>query len=264
MSATSQGFLNVNSVESIYGEAILALQGVSLSVPEGSIVALLGANGAGKTTTLKAISNLLSASRGSITRGTITWRGKSILGLDPAELVRQGIVQVLEGRHCFPQLTVEENLLAGGFVRRLGRGELRKDLERVYTWFPRLKDRRRSRAGLLSGGEQQMVAIGRAMMTRPVLVLLDEPSMGLAPMIVEEIFEIIRRLNRDDSVTFLLAEQNANLVLHYADYGFVLENGRVVTSGPSAELVTSSDFLDFYLGGGPTAASPHSSAAGQA
>jgi branched-chain amino acid transport system ATP-binding protein len=253
MSATAKGFLTVDSVESIYGQAILALRGVSLSVAEGSIVALLGANGAGKTTTLKAISNLLSASRGAVTRGTITWRGESILGLDPAQLVRRGIVQVLEGRHCFPQLTVEENLLAGGFLRRPSRSAIRMDLERIYTWFPRLRDRRRSRAGLLSGGEQQMVAVGRALMTHPTLVLLDEPSMGLAPLIVEEIFEIIRSLNRDDGVTFLLAEQNASIVLQYADYGFVLENGRVAASGPAAELAASSDFLDLYLGSGSAA-----------
>ncbi len=260
MSATAKGFLTVDSVESIYGQAILALRGVSLSVAEGSIVALLGANGAGKTTTLKAISNLLSASRGAVTRGTITWRGESILGLDPAHLVRRGIVQVLEGRHCFPQLTVEENLLAGGFVRRPSRRDIRADVERVYAWFPRLKDRRKSRAGLLSGGEQQMVAIGRALMTRPVLALLDEPSMGLAPMIVEEIFEILRGLNRDEGVTFLVAEQNANVVLQYADYGFVLENGRVATAGPAAELAASSDFLDFYLGTGSPADLGHAAA----
>jgi branched-chain amino acid transport system ATP-binding protein len=253
MSATTQDFLTVEKVESVYGQAILALRGVSLSVATGSIVALLGANGAGKTTTLKAISNLLSASRGAVTRGSISWRGQSILGLDPAQLVRRGIVQVLEGRHCFPLLTVEENLLAGGFLRRPSRRAIRLDLERVYTWFPRLRDRRRSRAGLLSGGEQQMVAIGRALMTHPVLVLLDEPSMGLAPLIVEEIFEIIRSLNRDDGVTFLLAEQNANIVLQYADYGYVLENGRVAASGPAAELAVTSDFLDLYLGTGSAA-----------
>jgi branched-chain amino acid transport system ATP-binding protein len=253
MSATTKGFLVVDDVESIYGQAILALRGVTFSVAEGSIVALLGANGAGKTTTLKAISNLLSASRGAVTKGSITWGGESILGLDPAQLVRRGIVQVLEGRHCFPQLTVEENLLAGGFLRRPSRTAIRADLERIYAWFPRLRDRRRSRAGLLSGGEQQMVAIGRALMTHPVFVLLDEPSMGLAPKIVEEIFEIIRGLNRDEGVTFLLAEQNANIVLHYADYGFVLENGRVAASGPAASLSASSNFLDLYLGTGAAA-----------
>jgi branched-chain amino acid transport system ATP-binding protein len=183
-----------------------------------------------------------------VSRGTITWRGQSIDRLDPADLVSRGIVQVLEGRQCFPQLTVEENLLAGGFLRRPRRRQIRLDLERIYTWFPALRERRRSRAGLLSGGEQQMVAIGRALMTRPVLILLDEPSMGLAPMIVEEMFEIIRQLNQQEGVSFLLAEQNANLVLQYADQGYVLENGRVVASGTSADLAARADFSDFYLG----------------
>jgi branched-chain amino acid transport system ATP-binding protein len=255
MPTSSQSFLDVDRIDALYGEAILALRGVSLSVTEGSIVALLGANGAGKTTTLKAISNLLGASRGRVNSGTITWRGQSTRRLDPTELVGQGIVQVLEGRHCFPQLTVEENLLSGGFLRRPSRQAIRTDLERIYTWFPRLKERRRSRAGLLSGGEQQMAAIGRALMTRPVLVLLDEPSMGLAPMIVEEIFEIIRRLNQESRVSFLLAEQNANLVLRYAHHGYVLENGRVVASGTAAELAARSDFTDFYLGGAASTAS---------
>jgi len=248
MSAHGTDMLTVADVESVYGESVLALQGVSLTVPRGSIVALLGANGAGKSTTLKAISNLLGASRGRVTRGDITWAGKSILGLDPAKVVRQGIVQVLEGRQCFGQLTVEENLASGGFLHRPSRRALRCDLDRIYEWFPRLKQKQRTRAGLLSGGEQQMVAIGRALMTRPTLVLLDEPSMGLAPMIVEEIFDIIQHLNRADGVTFLLAEQNANLVLHYADYGLVLENGRVVTSGPADDLRQSQDFMAYYFG----------------
>jgi branched-chain amino acid transport system ATP-binding protein len=249
MSIAAPALLNVESIEALYGEAILALRGVSLQVAEGSIVALLGANGAGKTTTLKAISNLLSASRGSIVQGRITWRGTSTQRLDPTALVRLGIVQVLEGRHCFPHLTVEENLLSGGFIRRPSRRDIRADLERIYAWFPRLKERRRSRAGLLSGGEQQMAAIGRALMTHPVLVLLDEPSMGLAPMIVEEIYDIISRLNRDEGMSFLLAEQNANLVLQYADFGYVLENGRVATSGTARELKAGTDFSDYYLGG---------------
>jgi branched-chain amino acid transport system ATP-binding protein len=256
MAASPQSFLEVDQIDALYGEAILALRGVSLAVAEGSIVALLGANGAGKTTTLKAISNLLGASRGAVSSGVINWRGQSTRRLDPTELVGRGIVQVLEGRHCFPQLTVEENLLSGGFLRHPGRQAIRADLERIYTWFPRLKERRRSRAGLLSGGEQQMAAIGRALMTRPVLVLLDEPSMGLAPMIVEEIFEIVRRLNQEDGVSFLLAEQNANLVLRYAHYGYVLENGRVVASGTAAELAARNDFTDFYLGGAASDATP--------
>ena len=246
--------LSVDGVEAIYGDAILALHGVSCDVPKGEIVALLGANGAGKSTTLKAVSNLLGASRGRVSKGTITWRGEVTGRLGPADLVRRGIVQVLEGRHCFPQLTVEENLLSGGFARRPGRRELRVDLERIYALFPRLKLRRRAKAGLLSGGEQQMVAIGRALMSRPTLMLLDEPSMGLAPMIVEEIFEIIQRLNQDEGVTFLLAEQNAHLVLRYAHHGVVLENGRVAASGRADELLARDDVSDFYLGGSATAA----------
>ena len=257
MTIPVQDLLRVADVEAVYGDSVLALRGVSLSVSEGSIVALLGANGAGKTTTLKAVSNLLAASRGAVTGGAITWRGQSTRRLDPTDLVAQGIVQVLEGRHCFPQLTVEENLLSGGFVRRPSRKEILADLERVYVWFPRLRERRRSRAGLLSGGEQQMAAIGRALMTRPTLVLLDEPSMGLAPMIVEEIFDIIQRLNQDSGVSFLLAEQNANLVLRYAHYGYVLENGRVAASGTAAELAARGDFSDFYLGGAVSADRPH-------
>ncbi|MCB8876929.1 ABC transporter ATP-binding protein [Acidisoma silvae] len=256
MSQHGTDVLTLDNVESVYGESVLALQGVSLTVPRGSIVALLGANGAGKSTTLKAISNLLGVSRGRVIRGDISWAGKSILGLDPARVVRQGIVQVLEGRHCFAHLTVEENLASGGFLRRPGRRELRRDADRIYDWFPRLKQKRHTRAGLLSGGEQQMVAIGRALMAKPILMLLDEPSMGLAPMIVEEIFDIIQQLNRDEGVTFLLAEQNANLVLHYADHGFVLENGRVVTSGAAETLRQSQDFMAYYFGDGGQAAIP--------
>ena len=254
MTIPAQDLLKVVDVEAIYGDAILALRGVSLRVRQGEIVALLGANGAGKTTTLKAISNLLGASRGAVIRGKVTFAGEPTLKLDPADLVRRGVVQVLEGRHCFPHLTVEENLLSGGFARRPGRRELRADLERVYGIFPRLKLRQRSKAGLLSGGEQQMAAIGRALMSRPKLLLLDEPSMGLAPMIVEEIFEIIRKLNRDDGVSILLAEQNAHLVLRYADRGVVLENGRVVASGAAAELAARDDVSDFYLGGAASGA----------
>ena len=247
MNGTS-AFLHVNDIEALYGEAILALRGVSLDVEEGSIVALLGANGAGKTTTLKAISNLLASERGSLSRGTITWRGEATTRLDPASLVAKGVVQVLEGRHCFAHLTVEENLRTGAFVRRPSRRQIAEDLERVYGWFPRLKLRRKARAGLTSGGEQQMLAIGRALMTRPTLVLLDEPSMGLAPIIVEEIFEIIRKLNQESRVSFLLAEQNANLVLRYADHGYVLENGRVAASGTAAQLLARDDVKEFYLG----------------
>lgn len=245
---TTSQFLEVDNIEVLYGHAILALRGVSLRVEQGSIVALLGANGAGKTTTLKAISNLLASERGHLSRGAITWRGEVTSRLDPADLVARGVVQVLEGRHVFPQLTVEENLLSGGFVRRPSRRALADDLERVYNWFPRLKQRRSARCGLTSGGEQQMVAIGRALMTHPTLVLLDEPSMGLAPIIVEEIFHIIRDLNRNEGVSFLLAEQNAHLVLRFADHGYVLENGRVAASGTAADLADRDDVAEFYLG----------------
>ncbi len=249
MTEPNAGFLEVRNVEALYGQAILAVRDVSLKVEEGSIVALLGANGAGKSTTLKAISNLLGPARGRVSKGDIRWRGEPVSALSASRLVARGIVQVLEGRHVFPQLTVEENILSGGFVRRPSRNALSDGLEQVYTWFPRLKQKRRTKAGLTSGGEQQMVAIGRALMTKPKLVLLDEPSMGLAPIIVQEIFEIIRGLNRDSGVSFLLAEQNASLALQYADHGYVLEMGRVALSGTAAELRARDDVHDFYLGG---------------
>lgn len=252
MSEQAGGFLDLRNVEALYGQSILAVRDVSLKVEEGAIVALLGANGAGKTTTLKAISNLLGPARGRVSHGEITWKGHNVGNLTASKLVASGIVQVLEGRHVFPQLTVEENILAGGFVRRPGSRALREGLEQVYAWFPRLKEKRRTKAGLTSGGEQQMVAIGRALMTRPKLVLLDEPSMGLAPIIVQEIFEIIRTLNRESGVSFLLAEQNANLALKYADYGYILDMGRVALSGTAAELSARDDVHDFYLGGART------------
>ncbi|MFZ5677058.1 MAG: ABC transporter ATP-binding protein [Pseudomonadota bacterium] len=252
--SASQPYLALENVEAVYGQAILALRGVSLALGEGAVVALLGANGAGKSTTLKAISNLIRAERGAVSQGAIRWRGQDILGRDPSALVSDGLVQVLEGRHVFPQLTVEQNLVTGAYVRRPSRLRIADDLERIYAWFPRLKTRRQSRAGLTSGGEQQMVAIGRALMTRPTLVLLDEPSMGLAPLIVEEIFEIVRQLNRDSGVSFLLAEQNANLALRYADHAYVLETGRVVASGAAAELARRDDIKNIYLGGGSAAA----------
>jgi len=242
------GFLEVNNIEVIYNRVILVLKGVSLSVPERGIVALLGANGAGKTTTLKAISNLLRAERGEVTKGAILYCGDRVDRLTPNDLVRAGIVQVMEGRHCFGHLTVEENLLAGAFVRREGRASLRADLERVYAYFPRLKDRRGSLAGYVSGGEQQMTALGRALMAKPKMILLDEPSMGLAPQIVEEIFSIVRRLNRDEGVSFLLAEQNTNMALANADYGYILENGRIVLDGKAEELRANEDVKEFYLG----------------
>jgi branched-chain amino acid transport system ATP-binding protein len=246
--ATAEPILSVADLHVVYGQVMLALRGVSLDVREGSIVALLGANGAGKTTTLKAISSLVRAERGRVAHGEIRFRGENIVGADAAGLVRRGIVQVLEGRRCFAHLTVEENIIAGGFVHRPSRRALAADLERVYTWFPRLKQRRRQPAGLNSGGEQQMIAIGRSLMTRPKLVLLDEPSMGLAPMLVEEIFEIVRNLNQQESVSFLLAEQNTGFALRYADHAFVMESGQIRAHGPASELASRADLAALYLG----------------
>jgi branched-chain amino acid transport system ATP-binding protein len=240
--------LAVNSIEVIYDHVILVLKGVSLMVPEGGIVALLGANGAGKSTTLKAISTLLAAERGEVTKGTIEFRGQRVDRLTTHDLVRMGVVQVMEGRHCFQHLTVEENLLTGAFTRKVSRAELAEALERVYHYFPRLKQRRTSQSGYTSGGEQQMTAIGRALMARPTTILLDEPSMGLAPQIVAEIFEIVQDLNRKERVSFLLAEQNTNVALRYAHYGYILENGRVVMDGVAADLAKNEDVKEFYLG----------------
>ncbi|MGE5141871.1 MAG: ABC transporter ATP-binding protein [Acidobacteriota bacterium] len=241
-------YLSVNNIEVIYDHVILVLKGVSLEVPQGKIVALLGANGAGKTTTLKAISNLLRAERGDVTKGTIQFEGRRVDRLTPNELVKLGVCQVMEGRHCFAHLTVEENLLTGAFTRRASRAEIRADLEKVYRYFPRLKQRRGSLSGYTSGGEQQMTALGRALMARPSMILLDEPSMGLAPQIVEEIFEIVRDLNRNEGVSFLLAEQNTNVALRFADYGYILETGRVVMDGAAHELKQNEDVKEFYLG----------------
>ena len=244
----AQAYLAVNNVEVIYDHVILVLRGVSLEVQEGQIVALLGANGAGKTTTLKAVSNLLRAERGDVTKGQILFRGERIDRLNPSALVKLGICQVMEGRHCFQHLTVEENLLTGAYTRgALGAG-VREDLEKVYGYFPRLKERRGSQSGYTSGGEQQMTAIGRALMARPRMILLDEPSMGLAPQLVEEIFGIVKELNRKERVSFLLAEQNTNIALRYADYGYILENGRVVMNGEAASLAENEDVKEFYLG----------------
>jgi branched-chain amino acid transport system ATP-binding protein len=240
--------LALKNVEVIYDHVILVLKGVSLAVREGQIVALLGANGAGKTTTLKAISNLLRSERGEVTKGSVELRGERVDGLDPAALVRRGLVQVMEGRHCFAHLSVEENLLTGAYTRGTTRTQLKQDLERVYAYFPRLRDRRASLAGYTSGGEQQMTALGRALMAQPGVILLDEPSMGLAPQIVEEIFEIVRALNRNEKVSFLLAEQNTLVALRHADYGYILENGRVVMNGVAAELAQNEDVKEFYLG----------------
>ncbi|MCY4179752.1 MAG: ABC transporter ATP-binding protein [Litoreibacter sp.] len=240
--------LEVNNIEVIYNHVILVLKGVSLKVAEGGITALLGGNGAGKTTTLKAVSNLLHSERGEVTKGTIAYRGDNTAGLDPADMVKRGVIQVMEGRHCFEHLTVEENLMTGAYTRRDGRGAIAADLEKVYTYFPRLKERRTSQAGYTSGGEQQMCAIGRALMSRPETILLDEPSMGLAPQLVEEIFRIVKSLNEQERVSFLLAEQNTNVALRFAHYGYILESGRVVMDGPANELRENPDVKEFYLG----------------
>jgi branched-chain amino acid transport system ATP-binding protein len=245
---TSAPLLAVNNIEVIYDHVILVLKGVSLTVPKGKIVALLGANGAGKTTTLKAISNLLRAERGDVTKGSIEFEGSRIDRLTPNDLVKRGVIQVMEGRHCFGHLTIEENLLTGAYTQKIGRAALAEQLERVYTYFPRLKVRRTSQAGYTSGGEQQMTAIGRALMARPTMILLDEPSMGLAPQIVEEIFTIVRDLNQKEGVSFLLAEQNTTVALSNADYGYILENGRVVMDGDAAALSSNEDVKEFYLG----------------
>jgi branched-chain amino acid transport system ATP-binding protein len=247
-SGSGDPMLSVNNIEVVYDHVILVLKGVSLSVPKGGIVALLGANGAGKTTTLKAISNLLHAERGDVTKGSITFDGARVDKLTPNELVRRGCIQVLEGRQCFGHLTIEENLLTGAFVRRDGNTAIRRDLEMIYDNFPPLRNRRHSLAGYTSGGEQQMCAIGRAMMARPKMILLDEPSMGLAPQVVREIFEIVRNLNRNEGVSFLLAEQNVNLALQYATYGYILETGRVVMDGVAQSLGANEDVKEFYLG----------------
>lgn len=244
----SEPVLSINNIEVIYNHVILVLKGVSLDVPLGGITALLGANGAGKTTTLKAVSNLLRAERGDVTKGTIEFKGERIDQLTPNEMVKRGCIQVMEGRHCFEHLTIEDNLLAGAFTRRDGRAAIAQDLEMVYNYFPRLRERRTSQAGYTSGGEQQMCAIGRALMSRPTTILLDEPSMGLAPQLVEEIFEIVKKLNENEGVSFLLAEQNTNIALRYAKYGYILENGRVVLDGEASALRDNEDVKEFYLG----------------
>ena len=240
--------LAVNGIEVIYNHVILVLKGVSLSVPEGGIVTILGGNGAGKTTTLRAVSNLLQSERGDVTKGSVMFRGERVDRLSPSDLVKRGVVQVMEGRHCFAHLSVEDNLMTGAYTRTDGRGAIAADLERVYSYFPRLKTRRTAQAGYTSGGEQQMTAVGRALMARPTMILLDEPSMGLAPQIVEEIFEIVRNLNQQEKVSFLLAEQNTMVALRYADFGYILENGRVVMEGASKNLADNEDVKEFYLG----------------
>ena len=247
---TERPILSVNNIEVIYDHVILVLKGVSLVVPKGGIVALLGANGAGKTTTLKAISNLLRSERGEVTKGSIEFQGSRIEALTANDLVRRGCIQVMEGRHCFGHLTIEENLLTGAFTRRDGSAAIKRDMEMVYNYFPRLRERRSSMAGYTSGGEQQMTAIGRALMSRPTMILLDEPSMGLAPQLQEEIFEIVKQLNEREGVSFLLAEQNTNIALRYATYGYILESGRIVMDGEAKDLRENEDVKEFYLGVG--------------
>ncbi|HJV74451.1 MAG TPA: ABC transporter ATP-binding protein [Noviherbaspirillum sp.] len=246
--ANAAPYLSVNNIEVIYDHVILVLKGVSLQVPQGKIVALLGANGAGKSTTMKAISTLLRGERGDVTKGSVEFKNERVDQLTPNELVKRGLSQVMEGRHCFGHLTIEENLLTGAYTRSLSRAELKDALEKVYHYFPRLKQRRMSQAGYTSGGEQQMCAIGRSLMAKPSMILLDEPSMGLAPQIVEEIFEIVKDLNHKENVSFLVAEQNTMVALRYADFGYILENGRVVMEGQAQDLATNEDVKEFYLG----------------
>ena len=250
MNAPNPAFLSVNNIEVIYNHVILVLKGVSLSVQEGSIVALLGGNGAGKTTTLRAVSNLLKGERGEVTKGSVEYKGERVEALTPADLVKRGVVQVMEGRHCFGHLTIEENLRTGAYTRTDGKAAVEETLEKVYNYFPRLKTRRNSQAAYTSGGEQQMCAIGRALMAKPRVVLLDEPSMGLAPLIVEEVFEIVKDLNAKEKVSFLLAEQNTMVALRYADYGYIMESGRIMMDGTASDLRNNEDVKEFYLGVG--------------
>lgn len=243
----TENILVVNNIEVVYSHVILVLKGVSLNVKKGGITALLGGNGAGKSTTLKSISNLLSSERGEVTKGSVTFENEDIHDLDPSQLVKKGVIQVMEGRHCFEHLTVEENLLTGAYTRTSSK-EVKEDLERVYNYFPRLRDRRTSQAGYTSGGEQQMIAIGRALMAKPTMILLDEPSMGLAPQLVKQIFEIVAEINKKEGVTILLAEQNTNIALQYAEYAYILENGRVVMEGSAESMRDNEDVKEFYLG----------------
>tara|TARA_B110000444_G_scaffold202495_1_gene194776 strand:- start:767 stop:1606 length:840 start_codon:yes stop_codon:yes gene_type:complete len=246
-SEETENILVVNNIEVVYSHVILVLKGVSLNVKKGGITALLGGNGAGKSTTLKSISNLLSSERGEVTKGSVTFENEDIHDLDPSQLVKKGVIQVMEGRHCFEHLTVEENLLTGAYTRTNSK-EVKEDLERVYNYFPRLRDRRTSQAGYTSGGEQQMIAIGRALMAKPSMILLDEPSMGLAPQLVKQIFEIVAEINKKEGVTILLAEQNTNVALQYAEYAYILENGRVVMEGSAESMRDNEDVKEFYLG----------------
>ena len=248
MTGNSENILEINSIEVMYDSVISALHDVSLSVPKGKIVALLGGNGAGKSTTLKAISTMLAAERGKVTKGSIIYDGTEIRNQSPYEMVALGMVQVLEGRRCFGHLTVEENIIAGAYSRKLSKSQIKDELEKIYGYFNRLRDRRKSQAGFTSGGEQQMIAVARAMMAKPKMLLLDEPSMGLAPQLVAEIFNIVRELNQKEGVSILLAEQNTNVALRNADYGYIIETGHVMLHGTAEELLNDEKVKELYLG----------------
>ena len=244
----SENILEIKNIEVVYDDVILAISDVSLNVPKGSIVALLGGNGAGKSTTLKSVSTMLASERGKVTKGSITYNGQQVEKLNPSDMVNLGLVQVLEGRRCFGHLTVEENIISGAYTRKLSKSEINSELDRMYGYFPRLKERRKSQAGFTSGGEQQMIAVARAMMAKPKMLLLDEPSMGLAPQLVEEIFNIVKELNDKEGVSILLAEQNTNIALRNADYGYIIETGQVMLDGSANSLLNDDKVKEFYLG----------------
>ena len=244
----SENILEIKNIEVVYDDVILAISDVSLNVPKGSIVALLGGNGAGKSTTLKSVSTMLASERGKVTKGSITYNGQQVEKLNPSDMVNLGLVQVLEGRRCFGHLTVEENIISGAYTRKLSKSEINSELDRMYGYFPRLKERRKSQAGFTSGGEQQMIAVARAMMAKPKMLLLDEPSMGLAPQLVEEIFNIVKELNDKEGVSILLAEQNTNIALRNADYGYIIETGQVMLDGSAKSLLNDDKVKEFYLG----------------
>ena len=244
----TEDILKIENIEVMYDSVISALHDVSLSVPRGKIVALLGGNGAGKSTTLKAISTMLASERGKVTKGKITYDGTIISNQNPTEMVGLGMVQVLEGRRCFGHLTVEENIITGAYSRKLTNSEMKNELEKIYSYFNRLKDRRKSQAGFTSGGEQQMLAVARAMMAKPKMLLLDEPSMGLAPQLVAEIFKIVKELNTKEGVSILLAEQNTNIALRNSDYGYIIETGNVMLKGTAEELLDNDEVKELYLG----------------
>ena len=248
MTGNSENILEINSIEVMYDSVISALHDVSLNVPKGKIVALLGGNGAGKSTTLKAISTMLAAERGKVTKGSIIYDGTEVKNQSPYEMVALGMVQVLEGRRCFGHLTVEENIIAGAYSCKLSKSQIKDELEKIYGYFNRLRDRRKSQAGFTSGGEQQMIAVARAMMAKPKMLLLDEPSMGLAPQLVAEIFNIVRELNQKEGVSILLAEQNTNVALRNADYGYIIETGHVMLHGTADELLNDEKVKELYLG----------------